>query len=151
MPIEKGRETLGAWFEANDPHFSDWESATTTLSAMLGVDPSPVTAAYLHEIFLEVDGEIRGAAGASERADLLLAILNDDDVFRATAVQVPTFLIVCGHPIEQRDVRQAAWQRLTESAPMVQLHVADDWNHNPVLQAPDAIAALIAGWLREQI
>jgi len=149
MPIGEGRETLISWLEANDPRFSDWETATATLSAMLGADPSPVIVDYVRDIFVEVDGEIRSASGANQRADLLLAILNDDVVPRATDLQVPTLLVACGQPIEHRAIRQAAWERLAESSPLVRLHVADEWGHNPVLQAPEAIGALLADWLGE--
>jgi pimeloyl-ACP methyl ester carboxylesterase len=149
MPIGEGRETLIAWLEANDSHFPDWETATTTLSGMLGVDPSPMIADYAREIYVAVGGEIRSAAGVDQRADLLLAILKDDAVPQATDVQVPTLLIACGQPIEHRAMRQAAWERLVESSPLVRLHVADEWGHNPVLQAPDAIGALLAYWLGE--
>jgi pimeloyl-ACP methyl ester carboxylesterase len=149
MPIGEGRGTLIAWLEANDPHFPDWETATTTLSAMLGVDPSPMVADYVRDIYVAVDGEIRSAAGVDRRADLLLAILEDDAVPEASDVQIPTLLIGCGQPIESRAMRQAAWERLVESSPLLRLHVADEWGHNPVLQAPDAIGALLADWLRE--
>jgi pimeloyl-ACP methyl ester carboxylesterase len=147
MPLGEGRETLVAWLDANDPHFPDWETATTTLSAMLGVDPSPMIADYVRDIYVAVDGEIRSAAGVDQRADLLLAILNDDAVPQASDAQVPTLLIACGQPVEHRAMRQAAWERLVGSSPLVELHVADEWGHNPVLQEPEAIGALLAEWL----
>jgi pimeloyl-ACP methyl ester carboxylesterase len=149
MPIGEGRETLIAWLEANDPHFPDWETATATLSAMLGVDPSPMIADYVRDIYVAVDGEIRSASGVDRRADLLLAILNDDVVPQATDVQVPTLLIACGQPIEHRAMRQAAWERFVETSSLLRLHVANEWGHNPVLQAPDALGAMLADWLGE--
>jgi pimeloyl-ACP methyl ester carboxylesterase len=149
MPIGEGRETLVSWLESNDPRFRDWESATTTLSAMLGVDPSPMIADYVRDIYAEVGGEIRSAAGVDQRADLLLAILKDDAAPQASDVRVPTLLIACGLPIGHRAMRQAAWERLVESSPLVKLHVAEEWGHNPVLQAPDAIGVLLADWIGE--
>jgi pimeloyl-ACP methyl ester carboxylesterase len=149
MPLGEGREVLIAWLEANAPRFADWETATTTLAVMLGADPSPVIATYVRQIFAEVGGEIRGIAGASVQADALLATLTDETAPPATDVQVPTLLIACGLPSEHRVLRQAAWERLVESSPLVRLHVEDAWNHNPVLQEPDGISALIAHWLEK--
>lgn len=150
MPVGEGRAALTAWFEANEPRFSDWDSAVSDLSRMFGTEPSPVMTAYVHDIFGERDGQLRRAASPQLLADLVLAIMNDDAGTPRAGVKVPTLLIACGQPAALRSTRQAAWERFAATSPLIEVHVAEEWSHNPTLQAPKALAELIGHWLEEQ-
>lgn len=147
MPTMGGRQELTEWLEANTPRFPDWETATRELAAMIGAEVTPAVEDYVRDVFGEVNGEICGRARSDVSADLLLATLRQDVVARARRIRVPTLLIACGQPAERRAMREEAWQRFAQASPSIELHVADAWGHNPILQDREAATSLIAGWL----
>ena len=60
---------------------------------------------------------------------------------------VPTLLIAGGQPLEGRATRERAWRRFADSSTLIELHVADAWGHNAILQDSQASSRLIADWL----
>ena len=151
MPTTAGREELTTWLQANAPRFADWDTAVRELATMFGTLPTPAIAAYAREILTELDGEIRDPSPPERLADLVLALVREDAPARAERIQVPTLLIACGQPFDGRAVRENAWQPFVEASPLLALHVADDWGHNPTLQDPYASAALITDWLKRHL
>jgi len=147
MPVGAGRDALIAWLRENSPHFPDWDSAINELAKMVGTPPTPAFEAYVRDVFAEVDGEIRETAPADSTADLLLAAFRGDPLERARQLQLPTLLIACGRPPEARPVKEPAWTAFANASPLVELHVAEQWTHNPILQDPDTAGQLIADWL----
>jgi pimeloyl-ACP methyl ester carboxylesterase len=147
VPVTGGRAQLIAWLEQNRPRFPDWDAAFGGFAAMVGGEVTVELQAYVREILVEVDGEISDLAPAARLADLLLAVVGEDVVGRARSIEVPTLLIACGQPPESRAIKARAWQAFASAAPLIELHVADDWGHNPILQAPHAAASLISDWL----
>jgi pimeloyl-ACP methyl ester carboxylesterase len=151
IPTTSGRAELTSWIQTNTPRFPDWDTATAELARMMGGDPTPALQTYVRELFVEVDGEIRDPAPADRLAELLLAVHEGDAPALAKHVTVPTLLIACGQPAERRPLRAAAWQRFADASPLIELHVAEDWGHNPILQDPDASSRLIAQWLQPHL
>lgn len=149
MPITAGRTELVRWLTDNALRFPDWESATRELAAMISSDETQALRAYLRELLIEVDGEIRERATPDQDADLLLAALDHAIRPVADTVSVPTLLIACGQPAEHRAIKERAWQAFAARSPLIELHVAEDWGHNPLFQAPEAFSELIVGWLRQ--
>jgi pimeloyl-ACP methyl ester carboxylesterase len=137
--------------QSNELCFPDWATATRRLAEMVSAEVTPALEAYVHEVMVEVDGEVREAASPEQMADLLLAVVCQDVVALARRLDVPTLLIACGQPPGRRPVRERAWRAFVSASPMVDLHVADEWGHNPVLQAPEASSSLIADWLGAHI
>ena len=148
MPVLSGRTELTAWMQSNELCFPDWATATRKVAEMVSADVSPALEAYVREVMVEADGEVRRRASPEKSADLVLAVVGQDVVALGRRLQVPTLLIACGQPPSSRPVRERAWRALVDASPMVELHVADEWGHNPVLQAPEASSSLIADWLR---
>lgn len=99
----------------------------------------------------KIDGEVRERMAPDRMADLLLAVVDGDVRARAARVQVPTFLIACARPPERRAPREEAWTRLAQASPLIELHVAEEWGHNPTVQDPEGASRLIADWLRAHI
>ncbi len=151
MPVLSGRTELTAWMQSNELCFPDWATATRKVAEMVSADVSPALEAYDREVMVEADGEVRRRASPEKSADLVLAVVGQDVVALGRRLQVPTLLIACGQPPSSRPVRERAWRALVDASPMVELHVADEWGHNPVLQAPEASSSLIADWLRAHI
>jgi pimeloyl-ACP methyl ester carboxylesterase len=151
IPTTGGRTELTAWFQANTPRFPDWDTATGEFARMIGSEPTAALRAYVREIFVEVDGEIRDPTPADRVAELLLAVHAGGAPALAEYVKVPTLLIACGRPAELRPLKEAAWQRFADASPLIELHVAEDWGHNPILQDPRASSQLIAQWLRPRL
>lgn len=147
MPVTSGREQLIAWMRANELRFPDWETAIRSLATMIGGEPTPMLEAYIREVFVEVDGEIRQPASLEEMADQVLAVVSDDVLTQAKRVRVPTLLIASGQPAERRATREQAWRRFADSSPLIELHVADAWGHNAILQDSQASTRLIVDWL----
>jgi pimeloyl-ACP methyl ester carboxylesterase len=147
LPITAGRAQLVDWLAANTLRFPDWDTATRELAAMINSDQTPALTAYAREVFAEIDGEIRELATPDRAADLLLATFDHDVRVLAERLAVPTLLIACGQPAELRALRQSAWQTFAAGSSLVELHVADEWGHNPIFQDPEAFSALTAGWL----
>jgi len=137
-----------AWLEANALRFPDWGTAIRELALMVGSDATPALDAYVRDVFSEVDGEIRERARPDRMADLLLAVLDRDALARAQRVPVPTLPIACGQPPERRATREKAWQRFAQASALIELHVADGWGHNPILQDPEGSSSVIADWLQ---
>jgi pimeloyl-ACP methyl ester carboxylesterase len=151
VPVTDGRARLVEWLAANAPRFATWDGAIQELAMMIGGDESPAFSAYVHEVFAEIDGEITELATPERAADLLLATFDHEARVLAEKLAVPTLLIASGRPAEQRVLREQAWQAFAARSPLVELHVADDWGHNPIFQEPEAFASLIGGWIRGHV
>ena len=151
MPTTAGRAELIAWLKANTPRFPDWETAIRELAAMIGSARTPALDAYARELLIEVDGELCDPTPPDRAADLILAVLNQDVLALAQSVAVPTLLIACGLPVERRAIREKAWQPFADRSSLIELHLAENWGHNPILQDPEASSNLIAGWLRQHL
>jgi pimeloyl-ACP methyl ester carboxylesterase len=147
MPVTSGRTELAAWMEASSLHFPDWDTAVRELAAMIGAEVTPALAAYVGEVFGEVDGEVRQLARADDMADLLLGIVDHDVLPRARRLEIPTLLIACGEPRQARATRERAWTQLAEASPLIELQVVEDWHHNPIFQDPDRARTLVVDWL----
>jgi pimeloyl-ACP methyl ester carboxylesterase len=151
MPLGAGRDALIAWLRENSPHFPDWDTAIKELAEMVGAPPTPAFEAYVRDVFAELDGEIRETTSVDSTADLLLAVFRDDPLDRAQRLQLPTLLIACGRPPESRPIKEPAWTAFANASPLVELHVAEQWTHNPILQDPDTAGQLIADWLARHL
>jgi pimeloyl-ACP methyl ester carboxylesterase len=151
MPATSSRAELTAWLGANTPRFPSWDAAITGLAAMIGSQRTPALEAYVRDLFVEVEGEIRDLTPPGRMADLILAVTRQDPRAVARNLRVPTLLIACGKPEEHRATREQAWQAFADACPLIELHVADDWGHNPVLQDPATASSLIAGWLQQHL
>ncbi len=149
MPVLSGRDELAAWFRSNEPRFPDWGSAVRQLAEMVGAEATPAFEAYVREVFVEVDGEVRDATPPGRLADLVIAVHGEDVVAQGRGLKLPTLLIACGQPLAARPAREKAWQAFVTASPLVELKVADDLGHYAVWQAPEASSKLIADWLRE--
>ena len=143
---QAGRAELLAWVRENRLAFPDWETAVRTLADMIGGEVTPELEAYAREIFVERDGEIRDRAPAELVAEMV-AVAREHDPDVAAGIAVPTLLIACAQLPETRAIREPAWQRFADASPQVELHVGEDWRHNPTLQDPQASSKLIADWL----
>ena len=99
----------------------------------------------------EADGEIRDLTPPDRMADLIHAVFDQDVPALAARVAVPALLIACGVPAERRPMREQAWRAFASASPLVELHVAEDWGHNPILQDPEGSAHLIANWLQRHL
>jgi pimeloyl-ACP methyl ester carboxylesterase len=147
MPLAAGRASLIAWLRENSPGFPDWDTAIAALAEMSDTEPTAAFETYVRDVFAEVDGEIRQTTPVDSMADLLLAVFRDDPLERARQLQVPTLLIACGRPPDSRAIKEPAWTAFANASALVELHVAEQWTHNPVLQDPDTIGQLIGHWL----
>jgi pimeloyl-ACP methyl ester carboxylesterase len=151
MPATASRAELVEWMAANELRFPDWASAIGQLAAMIGTTPTPAIEAYLRGLLIERDGEICDPSVPDRLADMLLAVLEANAPALAPNVAVPTLLLACGQPPEHRAERQAAWERFAGDSPMIEVVVAEQWGHNPILQAPTESSELIGGWLRSRL
>ena len=147
MPVTSVRDQLIAWMRTNGMRFPDWETAIRSLATVIDGEPSPMLEAYIREVFVEFDGEIRQPASPEEMADQVLAVVSDDVLTQAQSVRVPTLLIASGQPAERRATREQAWRRFADSSPLIELHVAEAWGHNAILQDSHASTRPIADWL----
>lgn len=147
MPLAAGRTPLIAWLRANSPNFPDWDTAIAALAQMSDTEPTAAFETYVRDVFVEADGEICQTTSVESMADLLLAAFRDDPLERARRLQLPTLLIACGGPPDSRAIREPAWTAFAAASPLVELHVAEQWTHNPVLQDPDAVGRLVGDWL----
>ena len=77
----------------------------------------------------------------------MVAVAREHDPDVAAGIAVPTLLIACAQLPETRAIREPAWQRFADASAQVELHVGEDWRHNPTLQDPQASSKLIADWL----
>jgi len=150
-PVTAGRAELVSWLQANTPRFPSWEAAIREIAAMLGSGATPAVDAYVRDMLVEVDGGIRDRTPVDRLADLLLAVVGDDVIARASSIAVPTLLLVCGEPAENRVVRETAWQAIAHASNQIELHVAEGWGHNPILADPEASSRLIADWIRARL
>lgn len=148
MPVTSGRAELIAWMRANELRYADWQTAVRNLATMIEGEPTAALEAYIREVYVEVDGEIRHPTPPEEMADHVLAVVGHDVLTHASRVQVPTLLIASGQPAERRATREQAWRRFADSSPLIELHVADAWGHNAILQDSEASTRLIADWLQ---
>jgi pimeloyl-ACP methyl ester carboxylesterase len=147
MPVTLRRVELIEWMRTNELRYPDWETAIASLSMMLGGEPTPTLEAYIRASFAESDGEIRQPTPPEEMADQVQAVVVGDVRGRAERVQIPTLLIASGQPAELRPVREPAWRQFVDASPFIELHVADAWGHNAILQDSRAVTSLIADWL----
>jgi pimeloyl-ACP methyl ester carboxylesterase len=145
-PGASGAELL-AWVSENELRYPDWDTAVARLAEMIGGEVTPVLEAYAREVLVERDGEIASRAANELVADTL-AVGREHDPQVARDIAVPTLLIVGAQPPETRAIREPAWRSFADASPLVELHVGEDWRHNPTLQDPQASSKLIADWLR---
>jgi pimeloyl-ACP methyl ester carboxylesterase len=145
------RAELIAWLAKSVVRFPDWATAIREVAVMFDCDVTPTLEAYLREVLVEVDGEVREAASPERLADLLVAARGHDIPALACDIAVPTLLIACGKPPAHRAVRQNAWQRFADASPKTELHVAETWSHNPIIQDPEASSNVIADWLQTHL
>jgi pimeloyl-ACP methyl ester carboxylesterase len=151
IPVTAGRARLVEWWAAEVLRFSDWDKATRELAAMTGTHETPALESYVREAFTEVDGEIRERATPDQAADLLLATFDHDVRAVATRLAIPTLLIACGLPAEHRVPRERAWRAFAAESSLLELHVAEDWGHNPIFQDPETCSTLIGSWLQRHV
>lgn len=151
MPVTDDRARLVQWLAANALRFPTWDSAIHELAVIIGSDESPAFKAYVREVFAEIDGEITELATPERAADLLLATFDHEARGLAQKLAVPTLLIASGQPAQRRALRERAWQAFASGSPLVKLHVADDWGHNPIFQEPGALASLIGNWINGHV
>jgi pimeloyl-ACP methyl ester carboxylesterase len=151
LPTAASRGELIAWLLENSPRFADWDEAVHGFAEMLGAEPSAVIEAYVREVLTEVDGEICAATPPERVADLLSAVVHQDFAALARSVAVPTLLVACGQPAESRVHKEPAWQAFANASSLIELHVASDWGHNPLLQDPQAAASVISNCLRAHL
>jgi pimeloyl-ACP methyl ester carboxylesterase len=144
------RAELLAWVKGNRLSFPDWDTAVSTLAEMIGGEVTPALEAYAREILVEHDGEIHDRSSAELVADMVV-VAREHDPEVARGITVPTLLIACAQPPENRAIREPAWRRFADASPLVELHVGEDWRHNPILQDPDASSKLIADWLEAHL
>jgi len=147
-PATADRSELIAWLRQHSLSFPNWETAIREVAAMFASNVTPELEVYLRKELVEVDGEIRDPASPERMADLLIAARSRDVPSLARDIAIPTLLVACGQPAEHRALREDAWQRFAEASPLIELHVAETWSHNPILQDPEASSGLIADWLR---
>jgi pimeloyl-ACP methyl ester carboxylesterase len=147
LPVLSGRAEMVAFMQANELRFPDWGTAVRELAKMFLAEPNPAFAAYVHDVMVEVDGEILESSNPERQADSVLALLGADVLALGAALKVPALLVASGQPERSRPLREKAWQDFVAASPLVELHVEDDWGHNPVLQFPEATGSLIGAWL----
>ena len=150
-PVSASRSELVAWLSRHRLRFRDWDTAIQEIAAMFDSSVTPALEAYLREVLVEVNGEVRDPRSPERMADLLVAARSRDTPALAHQIAVPTLLIACAKQPEHRELRQTAWQRFADASPQIQLHVAETWSHNPIMEAPVASANLIADWLRAHL
>jgi len=152
MPADAGHAALAAWIEANMPRFPDWDTAVTELAAMLGVEVSPAIESYARDYLVETVDGIGEGAPAELLAEVVLALVGEAPAAtRAAQVAVPTLLIACGLPPTVRATRERAWQKFARGSPLIEVHVAEAWGHNPLLADPGGAASLISDWLAARV
>jgi pimeloyl-ACP methyl ester carboxylesterase len=151
LPVLSGRPEMVAFMEANQLRFPDWGTAVRELAKMFPAEVTPSFESFVHEVMVEVDGEITEASTPERQADSVLALVDADVLALGAALKVPALLLASGQPESSRPVREKAWQDFVAASPLVELHVEDDWGHNPVLQFPEATGTLIGAWLRAHI
>ena len=151
LPVLSGRAEMVAFMQANELRFPDWGTAVRELAKMFPAELNPAFEAYVHEVMVEVDGEIREASTPERQADSMLVLLSADVLALGAVLKVPTLLVASGQPENSRPVREKAWQDFVAASPLVELHVEDEWAHNPALQFPEATGNLIGAWLRAHI
>jgi pimeloyl-ACP methyl ester carboxylesterase len=151
VPTTAGRAALVAWLEASPLAFADWQSAFGEIARLFGGEATAALELLVRETFVERGGQVRQRAAAETLADLLLAAGCADVAPYARGLAVPTLLIACGQPPEQRRVKQPAWQAFADASPLVELYVAEAWGHNPLQQDPEGAARLIAEWLSPRL
>jgi pimeloyl-ACP methyl ester carboxylesterase len=152
MPAEAGQGALSEWMAANMPRFADWPTAIAELAAMLGTEVSPAIEAYAREYFVQASEGIGDGAPAELLAEVVLAMTaGEPAAARGAQIALPTLVIACGLPAATRPTRERAWQALARSSPLIELHLAEDWGHTPVLSDPPGAASLIGDWLAARI
>jgi hypothetical protein len=100
---------------------------------------------------VEVDGEIGEASTPERQARPMLVLWGADVLALGSALKVPALLVASGQPESSRPIREKAWQDLVATSPLIELHVEDEWAHNPVLQFPEETCTLVGAWLRSHI
>lgn len=151
MPITEGRGPLTEWLAANLLRFPSWEAAVRQLATMIGGEEGEALNAYVREVFVESDDEIRERQTPERAADLLLATFDHEARALAEKLAIPTLLVASGQPAEVRAVRQRAWEAFASASPLAEVRVFDNWGHNPIFQQPEVLASLIESWISEHL
>jgi pimeloyl-ACP methyl ester carboxylesterase len=154
MPDGSDRDEMVAYMREQQARFADWEAARTAFATLL--DPEELTPAFeaaFRETFIELDGELRQAASPELLTDALMPFMTDPFDVRALAssIAIPTLLIAAGLPTRVRSTKQQAWERFAAMSPLIDVHVAEGWGHNPLLTASNDCAAVINAWLSRQL
>lgn len=147
MPITEGRTALVEWMAGGVLSFRSWGDAVREVAAMMECTESDALVAYLRDLFVEVDGEIRERVTPERAADLVLATFDHDTRPLAKELAIPTLLLASGKPAERRIPRQAACEEFASASSLVKLHVEEGWAHNPIFQQPEVLASLIGEWI----
>lgn len=147
LPIDANHAELTAWIAKNRPRFPDWDAAIREIGAMWDAAARPEVEAAVRDVFVEDEGEVRQAAPPDLIADLLLAFLHQEIDDRARGTKVPILLIACGHPTAHAAIKRPAWEAFAHASPLIEVHVAQEWGHNPPLQDAAGTARMIADWL----
>ena len=151
MPASATREEVDQFVQKNSARFSDWETAFREVAAIVGTTVTPALEALVRDECKEVDGEIRDAVAPEVLSSHLLATWCEDVPARAERIAVPTLLVTCGQPAERAAIKRPAWERFADASPLVELHIADDWGHNPFVQDPERSTELIRSWLNAHL
>lgn len=150
-PLGRCRRATLRWWRENEPHYPDWQTALDESAAAFGCRPSPALEAILRETLVETDGSLRPAAAAELAVNLIVATRRRDTAALARGVAVPTLLIAAGQPPEERPAKQRAWEAFAAASPLADLHVAEDWSHNLLLEDPAEAGELISHWLAARL
>jgi pimeloyl-ACP methyl ester carboxylesterase len=151
MPVTGERAALADWLSQTAPSFPDRDGAVRELAAIVGARVTPAFETYVREATAEVDGAIREPTAPERIAELLRAVLGAGVPARAAQTSVPTLLDrlrPAGRAAERSRAPVAAF---ADASPLIELAVAEEWDHNPALSDPDACGALIGDWLHAHL
>ena len=154
MPGGSDRDEMVAYMREHKARFADWEAARTALATLLETEElTPALEVAFRETLTEVDGELRQTASPELLTDALMPFMTEPFDVRALASRaaIPMLLIAVGLPSHVRSTKQRAWEKFAALPPLIEVHVAEDWGHNPLLTAPNDCAALINAWLSEYL
>jgi len=150
-PGTADREELLLWWVDARRRFGSWPEAVRESAAVLGCEESEQVEEALRQSFVEEDGVVVDAASPELVADLLAAFRGCDFAERARAVSVPTLLLACGQPQDDRAIREEAWTAISDASVLIELMVIEDWSHVPMLQQPKRFADVVGSWLADRL
>jgi pimeloyl-ACP methyl ester carboxylesterase len=110
LPVLSGRAEMVAFMEANELRYPDWGTAVRELAKLFPAGLNPAFEAFVHEVMVEVDGEIREASTPERAAESMLVLRDVDVLALGAALKVPALLVASGQPEASRPVREKAWR-----------------------------------------